>query len=366
MKPSVICYSETEMNALQRHIERNIGKIADVYHERFSEKLHVDVCVVEPTKEKNWYTLVTMGMGAYRMSLPEQLKNHRRPRAELVLRLPASWKIHSFRGKWRWPLSLLADLARYPLLENTFLSAGHTVDMQRRLFRNVGYTGALLIPTELPGCLLPSMEMTDFYQVIPLYPEELEFKRLMGLDPLMERLEQQPEPCLRENTVPREEPPELMLDWCQWHLRAVEEKHLKVEELAAYNHMALFLRWFMEQGLVGECFSYMYPELIREVLDDPWNAELREFIRDALSGVLSKGLFSYEGAAFAGYCYDPEGDAFRFGTALDGYAESYFGTQRYNSEEFQNEAYLFLPYDDDYYQAVKTVLDGLYAEWKKK
>ena len=364
MNTNVVCYSETEMGAIQRHIERNIGKIAEVYHQRFSEKLHVDICVVEPDKEKDWYTLVTMGMGAYRMNLPEPLLDYRRPRAELVLRLPKDWKIRSFRGKYRWPLNLLAELAKYPLVENTFLSTGHTVDMQRKLFWGLEFTGAVLVPAKLSGCLLPQMEMVDFYEVWPLYPEELELKRLFGLDPLMQRLETQKEPCLRENTAVSNEAPGLMLDWDRWHLTVIEKKSLPVEKLAAYNHMAMFLRWFVERELMGTYFNFMYPELLAEVREAPMEAELREFIRDALCGVISKGLFSAEGAAFAEWCLKTKGEEYRFAAELDAYTEKFFGTERH-SEEFQDGAYLFLPYDENYYKAVKDILDGLYARWKR-
>ena len=39
-----------------------------------------------------------------------------------------------------------------------------------------------------------------------------------------------------------------------WHLETIEEKELLVDEINAYNHMAIYLRWCMEHDLMGEEF----------------------------------------------------------------------------------------------------------------
>ena len=41
---------------------------------------------------------------------------------------------------------------------------------------------------------------------------------------------------------------------------------------------------------------------------------------------------------------------------IDDYALKYFGPERYHSDEFQDEAYLFIPFDEDYYQAMAEVI----------
>ena len=44
------------------------------------------------------------------------------------------------------------------------------------------------------------------------------------------------------------------MDDADWHLESIQEKELPVDEINAYNHMAIYLRWCMENDLMGEEF----------------------------------------------------------------------------------------------------------------
>ena len=68
-------YTEEEMEAVEGHIEQYFGKVENVFHELVSPDIHVDICMVPPTEERDYYTLVTMGMGAHRMNVPESWRN---------------------------------------------------------------------------------------------------------------------------------------------------------------------------------------------------------------------------------------------------------------------------------------------------
>lgn len=56
-----------------------------VFHELVSPDIHVDICVITPSEERDYYSLVTMGMGAHRMNVPEELAEYRLERAELAI-----------------------------------------------------------------------------------------------------------------------------------------------------------------------------------------------------------------------------------------------------------------------------------------
>ena len=93
--------------------------------------VHVDICIVPPTEERDYYTLVTMGMGAHRMNVPEELAEYKLERAELAIALPADWKLdqESMKDeKWYWPIRLLKSLARLPINCDSWLGHGHTVE----------------------------------------------------------------------------------------------------------------------------------------------------------------------------------------------------------------------------------------------
>lgn len=80
----------------------------------------------------------------------------------------------------------------------------------------------------------------------------------------------------------------------------------------------------------------------------PSGADLRAFIRDELEVQLFDPLFNKTGRAFSVYYYG-ENDSPYFPCYIDDYALRYFGPPRYHSNEFQQEAYLFIPFDEDYY-----------------
>ena len=79
--------------------------------------------------------------------------------------------------------------------------------------------------------------------------------------------------------------------------------------------------------------------------------DLREFIQDELDGQLVGPLFNKIGRAFASYYYG-EADSPYFPSDIDNYALEYFGSEQYYSDKFQDEAYLFIPFDENYYQAM--------------
>ena len=111
----------------------------NVFHELVSPDIHVDICVVPPSEARDYYTLVTMGMGAHRMNVPEELAEYKLERAELAIALPPDWKLDEESLKderWYWPIGLLKVLARLPISGDTWLGFGHTMDKQSPFAEN--------------------------------------------------------------------------------------------------------------------------------------------------------------------------------------------------------------------------------------
>jgi tetratricopeptide (TPR) repeat protein len=182
-------YTEKEMEAVESHIDAWFGKYANVFHEIISPDIHVDICVVDPTPERNYYTLVTMGMGAHRMNVPEELYDSKLSRAELLIALPPDWDIKSDDERWYWPIRWLKILARLPLNHDTWLGYGHTVPNGEPFAQNTELCGVLLtIPyffdAEAFVCKLPDGDVVNFYQVLPIYENEMDFKIENGAEAL--------------------------------------------------------------------------------------------------------------------------------------------------------------------------------------
>ena len=370
-------YTEEEMEAVEGHIQQYFGKVENVFHELVSPDIHVDICMVPPTEERDYCTLVTMGMGAHRMNVPEELVEYKLERAELAIALPADWKLdqESMKDeKWYWPIRLLKSLARLPIASDTWLGFGHTMDNEEDFAKDTKLCAAILTgPQDTEDgsevCILPSGEEVNFYQVIPLYRDELEYKLAHDADALLGKMngisfvvEPDRQDAITRGTLSNDDFDGEMDD-ASYHIESIEEKELPIDPINAYNHMAIYLRWCMEHDLMGEDFLKEYSEVAKQVKADPASVDLREFIRDELDGCLFSVLFNQQGRAFAGYYYG-EGDSPYYPADVDDNALRFFGPERYHSDEFQDEAYLFIPFDEDYYQAMAEVIGERFENWQ--
>jgi hypothetical protein len=147
-----------------------------------SPDIHVDIVVSEPCRKHNYYVLITMGMGAHRMSVPQEMADDDLDRAELLICLPPDWNLQDLaKEEWYWPLRWLKIMARLPLEEDTWLGWGHTVPKGAPFADNTKLSTIMLLN---PGgfgeksyrCLMPGGGAVNFYQMVPLYEEESNFK----------------------------------------------------------------------------------------------------------------------------------------------------------------------------------------------
>ena len=362
-------YDDDELDVLEEHIKEYYGDFPTVFHEITSNDIHCDIACIPPTKERNCYTLVTMGMGAHIMDIPDELPADEHGRAELLICLPPDWKLGESGEEWFWPISLLKDLARLPQNTNSWLGWGHSVDHQNFVAPNAKFCGSLLIyPENVPDgaeyCVLPNGEKVNFFEVIPLYREEMEYKINNNTKALLERMKDvshivdinRPNCC--EDIETELERNRRVIDSAKTHSDKIKDKGLKLDEINGCNHIAIFLRWCIERGLIAPQFYEHCPEIVDGVLDGT-KTDIRDFILDYFDGDLEPFQLNYMGACFTEYYYNwnNEDAEFFYPADVDNYAEKYFGTERYNSEEFQDEAYLFVPFDEEYYKGMSKYID---------
>jgi tetratricopeptide (TPR) repeat protein len=186
-------YSEEELECIEAHITKYFGEFKNVFHELVSPDIHVDISVVEPSPERNYYVLITMGMGAHRMKVPPELGHLER--AELLICLPPDWNIQELKDEnWYWPFRWLKIMARLPLEEDSWIGWGHTVPNGGPFADNTRFTTMLLLN---PGafdeaaaeCKMPGGGTVNFYQIIPIYEEEAELKINRSAETLLEAFE---------------------------------------------------------------------------------------------------------------------------------------------------------------------------------
>ena len=370
-------YTEEEMEAVEGHIQQYFGKFENVFHELSSPDIHVDICVVPPSEERDYYTLVTMGMGAHRMNVPEELAEYKLERAEMAIALPGNWKLKHEdlkNERWYWPIRLLKTLARLPIASDTWLGFGHTMDNEDDFAKDTKLCAAMLTgPQDTEDgsevCILPSGEEVNFYQVIPLYRDELEYKLAHDADALLDKMngisfvvEPDRQDAITRGTLSNNDFDGEMDD-ASYHIESIEEKGLPVDPINAYNLFAIYLRWCIEHDLMGEDFLNEYGEVAKQVKADPASVDLRAFIRDKLNGQIMVPMFNKVGRAFTSYYYG-EPDSPNFPRDIENYALEYLGPEKYYSDEFQFKAPLFIPFDEDYYQAMAKVIEERFTNWQ--
>jgi hypothetical protein len=105
--PPIVAPHSDNLDAVEKHISRNLGEPATVFHELVSTTVHIDVHIVRATPERPWISLVTSGMSDIPMNAPEGAEEFRF--AELMIRLPEGWKLdeESFNQEEHyWPVPL--------------------------------------------------------------------------------------------------------------------------------------------------------------------------------------------------------------------------------------------------------------------
>ena len=185
-----VVYAPEEIECLEAHIEKHYGKFEGVFHELVSPDIHVDIAMIAPSPERNYWVMVTMGMGAKPMNVPPELKEYRLERAEMMMCLPLDWQIDNNAEEWYWPLRWLKIMARLPGDADTWLGWGHTVPKGSPMADNTALSGVLLVnpgafETEAYACELPNGEVVNFYQLLPLYDEEMNYKLEHGAEALL-------------------------------------------------------------------------------------------------------------------------------------------------------------------------------------
>lgn len=187
-------YEQEDWDAVEAHMERYFGPCDNVFHEIMSPDIHVDIYIMKPTPQRNYYVLSTFGMGAHRMNVPEELAEKKLERAEIIVTLPPYWKVTESGEEWYWPIRWLKILARLPINEEGWLGWGHTIANpdDAPFAENTKLCGLVL--TEPQGfdedavcCPLPGGDEVNFYHMIPLTFEEMQFKLAHDAQTLLAR-----------------------------------------------------------------------------------------------------------------------------------------------------------------------------------
>ena len=191
-------YLKNEVEVLEEYIEKTYGKFDEVFHELKSPDIHLDIYVVKPTDQNPYYQLITVGVGAYQMQVPDEFKGLGMDRVELVTFLPPDWNVKSPAEVDYWPIRMMKQVGRISIAHNTWIGEGHSFSSEDGMpyAENTKLNSCFLIYAgaytgEKHSILLPTGKKVVFLQIIPLYPEELKFKMENGTYALAQCLDEQ-------------------------------------------------------------------------------------------------------------------------------------------------------------------------------
>lgn len=140
------------------------------------------------------------------------------------------------------------------------------------------------------------------------------------------------------------DPPKLV-DKAKWHLEEVDELGLPEEH--AGHHIAYFLRWLEERGLVSAWFREEKAEELAAIHEG--RLSWPKFLMDFLVGCLTDEMVTAEGNAFGAAYYGERGRFWNdYGSAV--------------SDGKQN--ILCVPFTEENYAKLRTVFDRRLGEWR--
>ncbi len=176
------------------------GRESQVLHEMVSDLVHIDVHVMMPTEAEPFYVLYTTGMSDLPMTLPDEIKDREDLKyGELYILLPADWQVGGVNVspkdlpyRYLWPFTVLRFLARFPHEYRTWLGYGHTMPNgagYEPFDESVGFGGVALSWGDGPLGKLTAKDGREihFYEVIPAYKEEIEYKLKYGMEALQQK-----------------------------------------------------------------------------------------------------------------------------------------------------------------------------------
>lgn len=197
----LILYSEKDEDEVVECIKEDYGDFENVLHEVVSTDIHLDVALIPPQEDRDYYTLCTIGAGAYRMEIERDIRieHHLSEHSEYIMYLPSDWKLdgESLNDEANyWPIRLLKNTARLPLLTDSWFTIGHTTGTEEGMpySEEYPYNSAILtypapfVATRENKCNLSSGKTILFHHILPITQEELEFKNENGTEALLKRI----------------------------------------------------------------------------------------------------------------------------------------------------------------------------------
>lgn len=185
---------------VDNHLDQFFDEDADivVFDEIKSEIIHRDIFFIKATEDMPYHILLSCGMSALPMSVPDDIDASEF--AEVMILLPKEWNLNydDFSDeKNYWPIRVMKGIMMMPHEYKTWFGFGHTYAYEdgNEFAENIGFNSVMLaysmeLSEDFTQIELGKNKAVEIFTLIPLYKEELEFKKENGASALLERFDE--------------------------------------------------------------------------------------------------------------------------------------------------------------------------------
>lgn len=206
--PNLELYTQVQLKAVKEHIEQCFGPIYLQVEDSQTDQIKCDIDIVKPSENQEGACqyLVTKGMGAHKMPVPDEFKALNLDRAELYLALASDWNLESEEEQENWPITLLSVLSRLPFVYDSWMAQGHIISFPKDedYAPGTNYAGAILLnhaQDSSYGLELDVLGHINFYQVVLLYQEEIDYAEQYSARTLMKLMDKSAYVCSKDRAL---------------------------------------------------------------------------------------------------------------------------------------------------------------------
>ena len=206
--PNLELYTQVQLKAVKEHIEQCFGPIYLQVEDSQTDHIKCDIDIIKPSENQECACqyLVTKGMGAHKMPVPDEFKALNLDRAELYLALASDWNLEAEEEQENWPITLLSVLSRLPFVYDSWMAQGHIISFPQdeNYAPGTNYAGAILLNPAKDssyGLELDNLGHINFYQVVLLYQEEIDYAEQYSARTLMKLMDKSAYVCSKDRAL---------------------------------------------------------------------------------------------------------------------------------------------------------------------
>jgi hypothetical protein len=165
-------FKKRKYDDIRTYVSKKLGNIHLSIPSQINSELDIEVLIVEPAKNKPYYTLITSGLSQYEMKIPPFLESN--SFCELVIYLPEDWKILNPNINHFWPINSLIELSRKIANNYGWVTFSSIMSLNQNVSDNCSFDSFLFISGVEDEAIIDS-KYVSFFTLIPIYNEEALF-----------------------------------------------------------------------------------------------------------------------------------------------------------------------------------------------